>query len=238
MYLKGRVDPSLGDCDYLHLKDLRTLLQTLAPEVRGDVFDYGCGGAPYRSLFTHCRRYVAADIVSGPAVDKVISSDGSTGEPDASYDLVFSCQVLEHVKDPGAYLRECRRILRPGGRLLLSTHGMMQEHGCPFDFYRWTCNGLEHLVRQNAFEVIDSYKLTTQIRAFVLLLNQLCTNLEDPKRKWRDFFLWAARRIYNRIGLPALNWLADFFPEQGVVSASHGTPLYTCICVHARRPPD
>lgn len=40
---------------------------------------------------------------------------------DAEFDLVVSIQVLEHVLDPAAAVRELARVLRPGGVLLLST---------------------------------------------------------------------------------------------------------------------
>ncbi len=38
--------------------------------------------------------------------------------PDASFDRVFSSNVLEHVRDLPATLAECRRVLRPGGRMV------------------------------------------------------------------------------------------------------------------------
>ena len=40
---------------------------------------------------------------------------------DRSFDLVLSHAVIEHVADAGRYLRECRRVLEPGGRMYLST---------------------------------------------------------------------------------------------------------------------
>lgn len=41
--------------------------------------------------------------------------------PDASFDLVVSFETLEHLVEHDAFLSEVRRVLRPGGRLLLST---------------------------------------------------------------------------------------------------------------------
>ena len=48
---------------------------------------------------------------------------------DASFDLVISHAVIEHVTNPGAYLREARRVLRPGGRLFLETAPYLSPTG-------------------------------------------------------------------------------------------------------------
>jgi 2-polyprenyl-3-methyl-5-hydroxy-6-metoxy-1,4-benzoquinol methylase len=41
--------------------------------------------------------------------------------PDNSYDAIFMGNVIEHVYEPGAFLRECLRILKPGGRIVALT---------------------------------------------------------------------------------------------------------------------
>ncbi|MEJ8278369.1 class I SAM-dependent methyltransferase [Pseudonocardia spirodelae] len=41
--------------------------------------------------------------------------------PDAAVDVVVSLQVIEHLWEQERFLRECRRVLRPGGRLMVST---------------------------------------------------------------------------------------------------------------------
>ncbi len=82
-----------------------------------------------------------------------IGPDGRLPLEDGGFDTVLSTQVLEHVADPGVYLEECFRVLRPGGRLLLSTHGFMVYHPDPDDYWRWTCAGLRRAVTDAGFAV-------------------------------------------------------------------------------------
>ena len=232
-YVRARLAPRRRDVNYVHLKDLADFLRSAAPAIRGEVFDYGCGGAPYRSLFAHCRRYLAADIEANPAVDCVLEPNGTTGQADASFDAVLSTQVLEHIQDPDAYLREAQRILRPGGQLLLTTHGMFEEHGCPHDFLRWTSRGLDELVTKNGFRVSSSHKLSTELRGYVQLSNQMALHWRCPDQPLLHYPLAVLRKTHGLIGVPLLNWFADRFPRQAVVSGSDSASLYVCVAVRA-----
>jgi 2-polyprenyl-3-methyl-5-hydroxy-6-metoxy-1,4-benzoquinol methylase len=63
-----------------------------------------------------------------PRLDlRVVKGEGPWEFPDASFDVVWAGEVIEHVADTSAWLSEVRRVLRPGGRLLLSTpaHGRL-----------------------------------------------------------------------------------------------------------------
>ena len=235
VYIRERLQPRFRDIDYLHLKDLLDFMTLVASKAEGEVFDYGCGCAPYRGLFSHCKSYIGADIASSQAVDRILNDDGMTQEPSESYDTVLSTQVLEHLKEPRLYLGECHRLLRRNGELILTTHGQFEEHGCPYDFQRWTCRGLEELVETSGFEVIESGKLTTEMRAFVQLLNQMVLHLRCPDHRVLHIHLAVLRKAYVRFLRPVLNWFAGTFNHQGRVEGSNRSSLYVCVFVRARK---
>jgi SAM-dependent methyltransferase len=57
---------------------------------------------------------------------------------DSAFDAIKITEVLEHVPDTGAALRECRRVLRPGGRLVATAPFLEHLHGDPHDYVRYT----------------------------------------------------------------------------------------------------
>lgn len=236
-YLRSRLQPRRRQHDYLILRDILSVLEPFARQVRGRLFDYGSGGAPYRRLFQGVTDYVRADVTPGPQVDRLLDADGRTSEPDAAYDAVLSTQVLEHVADPALYLRECRRLLRPGGEMLLTTHGMYEEHGCPYDFTRWTGRGLVRLVEGAGLEVLSAHKLCTQFRAVVQLQHFLISALRLRERPAVHYPLAVLRTAYRTLAIPPLNWLADAFPGHTRADAdADAVTLYVGVAVQARRP--
>jgi SAM-dependent methyltransferase len=121
----------------------------------GRVLDYGCADAPYRGEFPNGVTYVGADLPGNRWADVELRSNGTVPLPEGSIDLVLSTQVLEHVEDPVTYLSESFRVLRPGGTLALSTHGVMYYHRDPEDYWRWTRAGLTKVVTESGFEVVE-----------------------------------------------------------------------------------
>ena len=113
------------------------------------VLDVGCGVKPYYPFFADtASEYVGLDVVANPAAD-VIGPVEAMPVADASFDVVLCNQVLEHSEDPAQAVRELRRVVAPGGRVLASTHGVQVYHPSPDDYWRWTHAGLERLFAQN-----------------------------------------------------------------------------------------
>lgn len=113
------------------------------------VLDVGCGAKPYRPLFApYAAAYVGVDSVENSHAELLGSIEDLPVE-DGSFDVVLCNQVLEHCDDPVRAVAELRRVTAPGGRVLVSTHGVMAYHPSPADYWRWTHAGLEKLFRDN-----------------------------------------------------------------------------------------
>lgn len=66
--------------------------------------------------------------------------------PDQTFDFVVADQVLEHVEgDPLVAMRECLRVVKPGGLVIHTTCFITPKHGAPSDFWRFTPEGLRLL---------------------------------------------------------------------------------------------
>jgi len=235
-YLDRRLNPPLSDLDHLIFRDLLRVIRRFAASARGRLLDYGSGGSPYRALFPEVTCYEAADITPGPRVTLPLAADGSVPAGDATFDVVLSTQVLEHVPDPHRYLCEAFRVLRPGGTMLVTTHGLYIEHGCPFDFHRWTAVGLAAAAVRAGFEVTRASKLVAGPRGSIHLLHYLVAELQQPDRPWVHRLLAVIRNLYRILAQPLLNWIGGAFRNMSEVPAEHRTPVFTGVMVELRKP--
>ncbi len=180
--------------------------EVAAPNACGVLLDFGCGGQPYRDLFLpYIGSYVGADVApaAGVALDIVITPGQPLALPAESVDTILSSQVLEHVPNPHAYLAECRRLLQPPGKLIITVPMQWRHHEEPYDFLRFTRYGLEHLLQSNGFKILD---LRPCGGAFALLGQLLCNILST--RGVRSKLLY---RLINRSAL----WLDRRYPDYG-----------------------
>jgi SAM-dependent methyltransferase len=132
---------------------LRELSADLDVPSQGRILDYGSAEAPYRDFFPPSVTFISADLPGNPDAAVELKADGTLPTGEGEFDALLSTQVLEHVEDPGLYLSECFRVLRPGGRMLLSTHGTFVYHPDPDDYWRWTSAGLRRQVSAVGFEI-------------------------------------------------------------------------------------
>lgn len=153
------------------LRAVRHLINQFHAEIRDrSIVDLGCGDCPYEILFRQagCESYIRCDMSGN--VDVVVEPGQQLDLPANLADVVVSFQVLEHVWDLDWYLGEARRLLRPGGVLLLSTHGNWLYHPHPTDYRRWTQDGLVQELTSRGYQIeqiealVGPLAWTTQFR--------------------------------------------------------------------------
>jgi SAM-dependent methyltransferase len=157
---------------YIIRDGLFKVILKIAPRIKGNVLDFGCGSKPYKSLFGNASSYVGVDIeVSGhnhqlqdSKVD--IFYDGKILPfPSDHFDAVVTFETLEHVFNLAEVLLEIRRVMKPNGLFLLSIPFAWDEHEVPFDFARYTSYGISDLLKKSGLEVVELNKTTTCVQA-------------------------------------------------------------------------
>ena len=119
------------------------------------LLDIGAGESPYRKYFKHTT-YVTYDIKQNLKHTIDIVGDINRGIPKVSsksFDYILCVQVLEHLSEPHKVFGEFNRILKEGGKVFLSTNFFYQIHMAPYDYFRFTKYGLQHLAESNGFHV-------------------------------------------------------------------------------------
>ena len=119
----SRIEPRPS---YVQGLKLRLLLDALRGR-NGDVLDIGCGAGNVARAIAESRpelRVHGVDVSAGalevarraaPDVDFQLAAAESLPFQDGSMSAVVMLDVLEHLENPAAVLREIRRVLRPGG---------------------------------------------------------------------------------------------------------------------------
>lgn len=154
-------------------------------ELRGIVVDLGCGTRPYeQDILKYADHYIGVDwnnTLHGLHAD--VAADVSKPLPfkDGVADAIVAFEVLEHVAEPGMMLAESFRTLRSGGHLMLSVPFQWWLHESPWDFYRYTCHGLEYLLTKAGFAQIAVQPTSGFWAMWVLKLNyQLARLIRGP----------------------------------------------------------
>ena len=128
-----------------------------ATSAHGRLIDIGCGEKPYRSLFApFITEHVGVDHAETQHDLRHADLVGTAYEipvADATFDTAICTAVLEHLEEPEEALRECFRVLVPGGVAIYTIPHIWHLHEEPRDFYRFTKHGIRYLFTKVGFEV-------------------------------------------------------------------------------------
>ena len=143
---RTRRHPRPWQFDYLHLRrlldDLRPALARVA-EPGGVVLDVFCGSRPYDDLVAPGVRVVGLDIDDRYGVADIVTTEFLPCE-DASYDGIACIEAFHYVADPAHGVAQFRRVLRPGGRVVVSVP-LVWEFDRQIVEHRYTSGSLRQL---------------------------------------------------------------------------------------------
>ena len=198
------VQPSLRDFTYLDCRRRAKLIAEQAaklPPQLHSLLDVGGKGKPYACFFAgRVANHFVLDVAPAYSVD-VVGDARSMPLADASMDVVLITQVLEHVPEPIAVIAEIRRVLKPGGTLLLSVPSIFPQHGSPGDYWRYMPQGLEWILRD--FRNVTVRGEAGTVPSIFLILNVYLQLLTGPLPWLQRLLMWTICPLNNLAGLLA-----------------------------------
>ena len=92
---------------------------------------------------------------------------------DASYDAVICSGLLEHVPDPQKTIDEFTRIVKPGGKIVISASFAFSNHNNPDNYFHFTTDGLRLLFERSGLEVKYVQPSCKPFRTIGILLQRI-----------------------------------------------------------------
>lgn len=176
---------------------------------KGKILDVGAGELRNRKFCAHLD-YVSQDFCqyTGEMPEGLQISNWDTSRidivsdlldipvDDASFDAVLCSEVLEHVPEPTKALDEFRRILRPGGMLILTAPFASLVHFAPYHFATgFSKYWYEHHLKKRAFEIVElvpNGDWFDYFRQHLIRSGQMARKYSDP--------LWPLAYAYGLLG--------------------------------------
>lgn len=155
------------------------------------ILDVGGGFRDRKTILETLGSVTTLDVKQRIGVD-IVGDAHELPFPNQSFDLVTLFMVLEHLENPPKVLSEINRVLKPKGILLLTTVQYWHTHPCPKDYYRFTKDGLEYLLRQAGFKI---EKIWSQGGPALVVFHAIELNLPEF---WRKLFLLLAP-LFNKM---------------------------------------
>lgn len=176
---------------------LDSALNAFSNEMRGVVVDIGGKRENKRGSFeppSHQARawwYVNLDLTTKP---NVYADAGKIPLKGQSVDCVICTEVLEHLSRPERCVGEMHRLLRDGGVVLASVPFLYPVHADPFDYQRFSEDGLRNLFKD--FKTVDVYRMGGYTGVLGLMLELGISGMEgnSPVKKLARWAMkWISR---------------------------------------------
>lgn len=158
-----------------------------------------------------CASYLGVDMVAGPGVDEVCDATKVVSRfGDQSFDVVLSTEMLEHARHWRSTVNNLKRVVKPGGTLLVTTRSRgFPYHGYPSDYWRFELEDFRAIFSDFDIQALESDPL----RPGVLLLAKRYAPPRDlpDLEKINVYSMLAHERIYDLSIKNHVAWQAEWF---------------------------
>jgi SAM-dependent methyltransferase len=215
-----RLDRDARAADWLGPNHLAFLAEL--PNRGGRLLDVGCGEGTFlrfagrhydvRGIDLDERSVARAAETLGDRVARLTLEELAGSEPEQAFDVATMFEVLEHVEDPIGALATVHRLLRPGGRLVLSVPNRLRPGGDddpvdwpPNHLTRWTDAAVRRALGRTGFRVVRCHATKASRYGYWeagWLLGSRFPRLFETLGAWGDGAALAARRASGIAWVP------------------------------------
>ncbi len=162
MGIAKEFNPGFSHHFYFIRHGLLSAIRKHSSSLGGVLLDFGCGSKPYKTLIK-ADQYIGVDF-ENPGHDHRqepidIYYDGkSIPFPDGYFNSILCSEVIEHLFDLPFILGELNRVLKKGGKMLVTCPFVWNEHETPFDYARYTRFALQDLFEKKGFRILEFEK--------------------------------------------------------------------------------
>ena len=168
-----------GGSLYIAALQQRMYLPVFTKYLSGSLLDIGCGPVPYfevyRSMVTEniCVDYPGS--VHGLAhLDHLVDMNESDHLPfqDDRFDSVLATDMIAHMQRPDAFIKEVARVLRPGGKAIITSSFVNWMGEYPNEYFHPSGPGLRYLAQSASLEVLYLESYGGHVDVFMDTLNK------------------------------------------------------------------
>lgn len=168
---------------------MKQIMHTLNPKETDSILDLGCGVGDYtKALGEYTKHVIGIDLSVSEAEKKYPTinfraHDLNTPLPfeDDSFDMLVSINLIEHLQDEKRFLNECIRVLKPGGKIAITTANLdFILHDYFYDkthVHEWTLSQFKTIMEQY-FETIVVEKSSSMFNYYPI--NIITTRFLKP----------------------------------------------------------
>jgi SAM-dependent methyltransferase len=171
--------------------------------LNGTVLDLGAGNDYLKKEFLNLSDFwISLDYnIRSNTID--VQGDGQfLPFPENLFDTIVSIDVLEHIPDPDKLVSELYRVLKPGGKIILSTPFFFWHHEEPFDFFRFSRYGIRTIFEKNNFKVLQVEPIAGVLSIGGLLISVFITKIFKNMKLLLLLFLKINKMIQLKIIYP------------------------------------